>query len=362
MSESLRRIMSFDGGGIRGVFALQVAARVERLFRDAHGKPDLVLADVVDLFAGTSTGAIIATFLAWGYSVAEVERLYVSHGRQMFAKQRFWRRLKAKYRAEHVADFFKEQFCEDDGTPAQLGSSKLRKLVIVVMANASTGSPWPVSSNPNAMFSDPALEDCNLRIPIWQLLRASTAAPTYFQPEQIRLGRQEFLFVDGGVTPYNNPALLAVLMATLPCYRLGWPAGAERLHVISIGTGRQRTHYLQKLAGKIYLWNTVGFVIRGLMGTVSQNQDLLCRVIGRCLHGAPLDAELGCLDTASLLAPAEQKFSYARYNATLDSDQEIGTAMTAKELALDNLEAIERLQQVGRDYAARAVRADHLML
>ena len=285
MAEHLKRILSLDGGGIRGVFTLQIAARVEQLFRQAYGRSDLVLADVIDLFAGTSTGAIIATFLAWGYPVAEVEQLYISHGRQMFAKQRFWRRIKAKYRAERVAAFFQQQFQEDGGTPAELGSAKLRRLLLVVMANASTGSPWPVSSNPLAKFNDRSLEDCNLRIPIWQLLRASTAAPTYFQPEQIKLGAQSFLFVDGGVTPYNNPALLAVLMATLPCYRLGWPTGADRLHLISIGTGRQRSHYLQKLAGKIYLWNTIGFVIRGLMGTVSQNQDLLCRVLGRCLHG-----------------------------------------------------------------------------
>ena len=81
-----KRIMAFDGGGIRGVFSLQVAARAEALFREGQGRPDLVLADAVDLFAGTSTGAIIATFLAWGYPVAEVERLYVTHGKQMFAR------------------------------------------------------------------------------------------------------------------------------------------------------------------------------------------------------------------------------------------------------------------------------------
>lgn len=359
----MKRILSFDGGGIRGVFSLQVAARVEALFRQAHGRPDLVLADVVDLFAGTSTGAIIAAFLAWGYPVGEVERLYVSHGRQMFARQWVGQFYKARYRAERVAGFFQDYFREDDGTPALLSSAKLRKLLLVVMANATTGSPWPVSSNPAARFNDPALDDCNLRVPIWQLLRASTAAPTYFQPEAIRLGSQSFLFVDGGITPYNNPALLATLMATLPCYRLEWPTGPDRLHLTSIGTGQQRSRYRQAVAGRIYLWNAPGFVIGDLMGTIGSNQDLLCRVLGRCLHGASIDAEVGCLDAPALLAASEQKFAYARYNVALDSPQAVGgVAMTPQELRLDNLHAIGRLQQVGRAYAEQTVRPEHLGL
>ena len=57
-----------------------------------------------------------------------------------------------------------------------------------------------------AKYNDPALEDCNLNLPLWQLVRASTAAPTYFPPEVVTVGGQVFLFVDGGITTYNNPA------------------------------------------------------------------------------------------------------------------------------------------------------------
>src|SRR6476646_5186216 len=110
-----KRIMSFDVGGIRGIFSLQIAARVEQIFREEYGRRDLVLSDVVDLFAGTSTGAIIATLLAWGMPVAEVESLYTTQGKQMFAKEHWWRRIKSKYRAEAIADFFKNLFKEDDG-------------------------------------------------------------------------------------------------------------------------------------------------------------------------------------------------------------------------------------------------------
>jgi patatin-like phospholipase/acyl hydrolase len=62
----MKRILALDGGGIRGMFSLQILARIEELFRQDRNEPNLVLADVFDFIAGTSTGAIIATFLALG--------------------------------------------------------------------------------------------------------------------------------------------------------------------------------------------------------------------------------------------------------------------------------------------------------
>jgi hypothetical protein len=355
----MKRILTFDGGGIRGLFSLQIAARVEALLREAHGRPDLVLADVVDLFAGTSTGAIIAACLAWGASVEEVEQLYLDHARAMFARQRMFGRLKAKYRADSLAKVFRSYFAEADGSPALLGSGRLKKLLLVVMRNASTGSPWPISSNPRAAFNDLSRPDSNLRIPLWQLLRASTAAPMYFPPEEITVGSERFLFVDGGVTPFNNPSLLAVLMATLPCYRLEWPAGREHLHVIAIGTGMQRTHLPPKVAKKVYVWDEVRFAVPALMQSVSMHQDVLCRVLGDCVHGAGLDSEIGALDSPTLLPDAAQRFTYVRYNVAMDS-REIGLPLTRKELELDNLKMMPRLRDIGRDYAAANVNAAHL--
>ncbi|HTB63147.1 MAG TPA: patatin-like phospholipase family protein, partial [Opitutales bacterium] len=68
----LKRILALDGGGIRGVFSLQILKRIEEIFRQEKNNPKLVLRDEFDFFAGTSTGAIIATFLAWGRSVDEI--------------------------------------------------------------------------------------------------------------------------------------------------------------------------------------------------------------------------------------------------------------------------------------------------
>src|SRR5262245_37990869 len=144
----MRRILSCDGGGIRGLLTLQILRRIEALLRQEHDRESLVLADVVDLFAGTSTGAIIATCLAWGLPVDAIEDLYVEQSPSMFTREPWYRRWKSKYRSASIADFFRNYFVEEDGSPALLGTSRLRSGLVVVMRNASSGSPWPVSNNP----------------------------------------------------------------------------------------------------------------------------------------------------------------------------------------------------------------------
>ena len=63
----------------------------------------------------------------------------------------------------------------------------LKTLQLMVMRNWSTDSPWLASNNPNARFNQPELDDCNLHLPLWQLTRASAAAPAYYVPETITL-------------------------------------------------------------------------------------------------------------------------------------------------------------------------------
>ena len=81
----MKRILALDGGGIRGIFTPGGAGARRRGVPTARGRSDLVLRDEFDFFAGTSTGAIIATALAWGMSVAEIEQLYIEQGGRMFA-------------------------------------------------------------------------------------------------------------------------------------------------------------------------------------------------------------------------------------------------------------------------------------
>lgn len=357
----MKRILALDGGGIRGVFTLQILARIEELFRNEQGKPNLALGDVFDLIAGTSTGAIIATFLKWGLSVRDIERLYIEQSPIMFAKARWADKWKYKFTPEAIARFFREQFTEDDvaKTPALLGSEKLRKFLIIVARDGSTGGVWPVSNNPKAIFNDRSRPDCNLNLPLWQLLRASTAAPTFFPPEEIRLGNQDHLFMDGGMTPYNNPALIAVLTATLPRYQICWPATREELHVISVGTGLARARMPGKPASDMNLLDHIRYIAPALIGSISWEQDYLCRVLGDCVHGASLDSEVGALELPTLLKQQEQKFTYARYDWPLDCKEPRIARLPGAQIGLDDLSVIPLLQELGAEYAAVHVHKEH---
>ena len=363
-----RRILALDGGGIRGVFALQVLARIESLFRQYRNRPDLKLKDEFDLIAGTSTGAIIASMLSWGLSVEQIRQHYVDESRGMFIKSSWSERWKTRYTAQFITAFFKRFFSEDgDGRePALLGTDRLQTLLLLLMRNATTGSAWPVTNNPAAVFNDRARDDCNLLIPLWQLVRASTAAPTFFPPEQIRLGPQEFIFVDGGITPYNNPSLIAFLMATLPCYRLNWETGVKRLEVVSVGTGRSRVKLSKDKATNIHMLDAALYVIPALMDGVAMEQDFLCRVLGKCDHGEDIDKEMQNLiaEADGLGSMESRKFRYVRYEHSFLPEEEKMMKATRRTnpLALDNLCLIPVLEEIGREYAEASVRAEHLGL
>lgn len=353
------RLLAFDGGGIRGLFALQYAKRIETLLREKTGKPDLVLADHFHYIGGTSTGAIIAAFLSWGLSVDEIQNLYCKNAIEMFRKSGWMKRYTShKFVAEGLTGFLKDFFVEDDGTPATYGTDKLRTLLLVVARNASTGSPWPLSNNPDAKYNDPDSPGNNLRIPLWQLVRASTAAPTFFPPEILEVKDDQgekltFAFEDGGVTPFNNPAYLMKIMATLPEYRLGWPTGTERLSLVSIGTGGTKLGRDQHL---LDLVSQAKNVPAALIGSFQQYQDLLCRVHGECRYGAPVDGEVG-----SMVGPSEKaEYLYARYDKIFTPDDlKAAEKVTKQGFTLDNLELMDFLCECGAAHAEAVVELEH---
>jgi len=225
-----RKMLSLDGGGIRGVLTLGALEAIERTV----GKP---LHEYFDYIAGTSTGAIIAAGLACGEPIARLRQFYFDFGPAMFEKRFLLERYQSLYRKDALTEQLQQVF----GKTTTLSSERLKTLLLVVTRNWTTDSPWPISSNPKARYNESSRRDCNLQIPLWQLVRASTAAPVYFPPEVLQWDKDDpaksFVFVDGGVTPYNNPAFLLYRMATLPHFGLNWKASERDLLLISVGTG-----------------------------------------------------------------------------------------------------------------------------
>ncbi len=360
LATGARRILSLDGGGVRGVFSLEILKRIESLLRARTGNPDLRLAQYFDMIAGTSTGAIIASFLSWGMEVREVKELYSDRAAEIFKRAVWYKRLSTKFESQRIAGVFQSVFREDDGSPAALGTPKLRTLLVVVVRNATTDSPWVLTNNPHAIYNDPSLDNCNLKIPLWRLVRASTAAPTYFPPESLTIGGDQFLFIDGGVTPYNNPAMAAYMTATLPCYRIGWPTGEEKMLVISVGTSRLKNERRELQANRMNLLYSAMNIPTALITSVGREQDLICRTFGRCVAGEPLDSEIGDLINADSTAP--RHFTYARYEHTLGRDDVAKLeALGRKGYPMDDIGIIPFLQDLGRSCAERQVRPEHLL-
>jgi patatin-like phospholipase/acyl hydrolase len=84
--EGPKKLLAIDGGGIRGVLALEVLQRIEDLLKAKSGRADFRLADYFDYIAGTSTGGIIVAGLSIGMSVREILEFYQEAGALMFVK------------------------------------------------------------------------------------------------------------------------------------------------------------------------------------------------------------------------------------------------------------------------------------
>jgi uncharacterized protein len=365
----MKRILSLDGGGIRGIFSLEILLHIQQLLRDQFKDPERVLADHFDFFAGTSTGAIIAAALSWGLPVEEILALYEEHGKAMFQPVTWRHPLRrlfvSRYDATKLSEMLRDIFSEDakDGTgkvPSLLGTSKLKTLLLVVMRNHTTGSAWPITNNPKAKYNQPELPDCNLNIPLWQVVRASTAAPVYFDPEEIMLGGKRHVFVDGAMTPYNNPALIAALTAILPCYNLNWETGPDRIRLISVGTIRFALAAADKNIRRMWVGYNLPRIPLALIQGIGLEQDYLCRCFGQCLHGEDLDDEIGNLENASL--PGRNWFSYVRYNRSFLRKEVEELLRQHPQLAqIDAVHAMPLLKELGQTYAQEHVKVEHLI-
>ena len=360
-----KKILALDGGGIRGMMTVEVLAEIETLLRRKLARgDDFVLADYFDFVAGTSTGAIIAACISIGMKVSDIRTFYISSGEEMFDKACLLKRFRYKFEDEKLAAKMQEVF----GKQATLGSDRLRTVLMMVMRNATTDSPWPVSNNPNAKYNQRIYDDgrprdnCNLDIPLWQLVRASTAAPVYFPPEVVTVGSQEFVFVDGGITTYNNPAFQAFLMATVEPYKMGWAATEASMLVVSIGTGTSPEANADLDPGEMNLLYNASSIPSALMYAALNEQDMLCRIFGKCLAGDVLDREVGDVIGAKGPVGPRKLFSYVRYNAELTAEglKSLNLAdIEPKDVQkLDSVAHIPELQRIGKA-VAKKVKPEH---
>lgn len=359
-----KKILACDGGGILGMISIEILGRVESELRAATGNPKLLLSDWFDFVCGTSTGAIIATCVSLGMEVSRIREFYRQSGPLMFERAAIWNRLRYSYEEEPLACLLRREINRAAGRaenepPVTLGDEAIRTVLMIVMRNHTTDSPWPVSNNPNARFNHRSREDCNLNLPLWQLIRASTAAPTYFPPEVIVFNRDtareyQFVFLDGGVTTYNNPAFLSFQMATTKPYGMDWETGPDKLLVVSIGTGSAPRARPGLRADELWLLDHAKNTPAALMNAASAGWDMACRTVGECRFGGPIDLEFGDgvvgEGTESNWSGSKQ-FSYVRYDPDVTAEGlrllDLSDISPEKVQVMDSVAHIAEIQRVG---------------
>jgi patatin-like phospholipase/acyl hydrolase len=205
----MRRILTIDGGGIKGVFPAAFLAALEQRL----GRP---VAEHFDLIAGTSTGGIIALGLGLGLSAQEVLDLYKVYGARIFPRRRWlgWRRLvRAKYSYLPLRQALVTVFGN-----RRLGDSRNRLLIPSLNLAAERVHIYKTSHHPSLVH--------DYKMPVVEVALATVAAPTYFP---IHLSPEGLPYIDGSLWA-RNPMALALVEAIGV---LDWPR--HEIEILSLG-------------------------------------------------------------------------------------------------------------------------------
>jgi patatin-like phospholipase/acyl hydrolase len=366
-SKSPKKILSLDGGGIRGALTLGYLKKIEDILKAKHPQnPGFRLSDYFDLIGGTSTGAIIATSLALGKTVDEIIKLYMDLGGKIFGEKRNWwnpmetmKWLKANYNYKAMENSLKFSFGD-----LTLGSDQIKTGLCIVAKRADTNSVWPLINHPNGKFYNSA-QGKNKDILLWQAVRASSAAPTYFAPQMIDVANgQTAAFIDGGLSMANNPALTLLMIATMKGFPFHWEMGEENLSLVSVGTGYS---VFKKYVGEIDEATMLTWAAN-IPDMLMQDASWQNRVILQWLSQSPtadyMDMEMGNMDGDLLSGKA--LLSYLRYNFAITKDNlnalglnKTFTDADVKSIAdMSNAHNRELLYQIGCK-AADSIKEEH---
>lgn len=219
------RILSIDGGGVRGVVPTIV---LQRLLREPGLEGWL---DGVDLVAGTSTGGLIALALAAGRDVEVIRRLYLDRAKEVFADS-FWddvRDLGKILGADYdIANLRRELEIIFGG----LTLADLQRRVLVTAFDLDNEDPTARTWKPKIFHNFPGTDTDGERL-VASVGTYTSAAPTYFQSEDG--------FIDGGVFA-TNPSMCALAQTQDPRIPAGERADLAAVRLLSLGTGRSLVH------------------------------------------------------------------------------------------------------------------------
>ncbi len=275
METTTFKILSIDGGGIRGIYPARLLCELEEeLARSSNQHTKLC--DYFDLICGTSTGGIIALGLAHGMPAQEILQLYRNHADKIFNKR--WHRFglfKPKYSSEYLGNLLKEAFAKySESGDTRLGHTKTR--VCIPTYNSVQGKAHVYkTAHHEKLFRD-------YQIPTHHVALSSAAAPVFFPPHSFTYTPinspnpvEVKMNIDGGVIA-NNPTHIGIVEAH---NTLGVPLADIR--VLSLGTGHK--FFTERKSDKgfgFWYWGNKKVRLVDLMFSAqSQNTDNLVKFL-----------------------------------------------------------------------------------
>lgn len=250
------RILSIDGGGIRGILPGIVLNQIEKKLQKKTKDPNIRLADMFDFMAGTSTGGILT--LAYltpnednrpKLSAQDAVNIYLERGDEIFDAN-LWQKIKSgegiideKYSASKLEKAL-------DDTFGDIKLSNLLKPCIITSYDIRNGKPH--------FFKQHKAKNDIHNFKVKDVARATSAAPTYFETALVKndLGTP-YPLIDGGVF-VNNPALVAYSEArTMEFSGIDHFPTAKDMMIVSIGTGSVSKNYEYEKAKD---WGAIGWI------------------------------------------------------------------------------------------------------
>lgn len=238
------RILSLDGGGIRGIVPATVLTYVEDELIRKTSNPNARIADYFDMIVGTSTGGILACFYlipsaesnspVSKYNAQKALELYTKHGHEIFddSKRNSWFGIRqlfnaTRYSATNIERIFKDVF----------GDLKLNELLQQCIIPA-----YDMYSGKAIFFNsrETKAKAVNRSFYVKDVVRSTSAAPTYFPPAKIKnlFTGEKMINLDGGVFA-NNPSVCAYTEARKTNFKeigVNRPKAKDML-ILSLGTG-----------------------------------------------------------------------------------------------------------------------------
>ncbi|WP_414753444.1 patatin-like phospholipase family protein [Anabaena sp. CCY 9910] len=288
------KILSLDGGGIRGVITARILQEVERQIQQQQGKS---LHEYFDLIAGTSTGSILTAGIAAKKNSSELVQLYQEQGQQIFPIERKERYKKIPSFLQPLIEAFSLPKYSHQGLinvlKNVLGDTRIKDVegpIILILAYDTLYRNTTFFTNCHPDLGDRWYDDCYL----WEICTASAAAPTFFPPYKLepvnkeKYGNWVFPHIDGGIAA-NNPAL-AALSLVMRLSQSSVSSAIKQQHnldginlddiaILSIGTGQTGEPYS---FDQVQNWRGIDWaqhIIDIFMEPTSEVSSTICRQI-----------------------------------------------------------------------------------